>query len=300
MGRWPERTVAERFWSHVEKHDDDNVCWPWLAALSLNGYGLFGVKDKDGQNKILSAHRVAYLLTIGPIDPGKQINHHCDNRRCCNPKHLRPDTQAANAREMVQRGRQRGGRGYPFGPGGVQPEWRPSDPSRWRQPPSQRFWARVARSEDPDACWPWNGRQQGGRGVFDGPGTSSTITAHRFAFQDAVRPLLPRECVRHLCDNVLCCNPRHLHAYTPRPVQENTKKGRPPLSVRFWTKVEIVADPEACWPWRGGVDKRKRGIFYLNDRPKRAHRFPTCAIASRSSAMVKSRRSAPRTCSRSA
>lgn len=74
--------IKERFWSKVDRQDDVNVCWEWLAGTQ-NGYGLFyflGGRD--------SAHRVAYLLSKGEIPAGTQIRLSCGNKLCCNPTHL--------------------------------------------------------------------------------------------------------------------------------------------------------------------------------------------------------------------
>ena len=43
-------------------------------------------------------HRFAYTHFVGPIPEGLQIDHLCRNRKCWNPNHLEPVTQAENAR----------------------------------------------------------------------------------------------------------------------------------------------------------------------------------------------------------
>jgi hypothetical protein len=43
-------------------------------------------------------HRYAYEALVGPIPDGKQIDHLCRNRACCNPEHLEPVTIQENIR----------------------------------------------------------------------------------------------------------------------------------------------------------------------------------------------------------
>lgn len=46
----------------------------------------------------VSAYRAYYMLFIGPIDEGKQLDHLCRNRKCVNPSHLEPVTLKENVR----------------------------------------------------------------------------------------------------------------------------------------------------------------------------------------------------------
>ena len=75
-------------------------CWNWTQSLNTHGYGIvwFG-------GKMLLAHREAYELFIGPIPAGQWVCHTCDNRRCCNPKHLFLGTVLDNNRDTSQKGR---------------------------------------------------------------------------------------------------------------------------------------------------------------------------------------------------
>lgn len=51
-------------------------------------------------------HRKVYADHAGvPEDSVPVVRHRCDNRRCINPLHLEPGTQADNMRDMVERGR---------------------------------------------------------------------------------------------------------------------------------------------------------------------------------------------------
>ncbi len=67
---------------------------------------------------------------------------------------------------------------------------------------------------DPRGCWKWNGGVDT-RGYGHLSWNGRTARAHRLAYQLMVGPI-PRGtghhgiCVRHSCDNKLCCNPEHL------------------------------------------------------------------------------------------
>lgn len=87
------RTVADRFWSKVDKTGD---CWLWTGCLSKTGYGWFGV----GKHVRL-AHRVAWALTKGPIPEGLHVLHerHCPNHHCV--RHVYLGSHTDNMRDLV-------------------------------------------------------------------------------------------------------------------------------------------------------------------------------------------------------
>jgi hypothetical protein len=93
---------VDSFWRRVDKSIDASQCWLWTGGRSGAGYGYLWWR---GQH--LYAHRVAYELVNGPIPPGLEIRHHCDNPLCCRPSHLTKGRHWDNMQDMAARGRRK-------------------------------------------------------------------------------------------------------------------------------------------------------------------------------------------------
>lgn len=113
-GLHPTRPLAERFWPKVDRNGpiptacpELGPCWLWTAAVDEHGYGKLSGGGHDG--RMLRAHRVSYELRFGPVPPELRVLHRCDNPPCVNPDHLFTGTMAANAADMVARGRSASG-----------------------------------------------------------------------------------------------------------------------------------------------------------------------------------------------
>ncbi len=77
----PERvseSFVERLFSKVEIGD----CWHWTGATN-KGYGVIG-RGVRGSG-LIQAHRAVWMLLVGEIPEGWQLDHWCRNHGCVNP-----------------------------------------------------------------------------------------------------------------------------------------------------------------------------------------------------------------------
>jgi len=89
--------VADYADSFEDGFEVDNAtgCWEWLRYRDKEGYGRFAFGPKNAM-----AHRAAYVLEIGAIPEGLDLDHLCRNRGCVNPEHLEIVTRQENIRRQ--------------------------------------------------------------------------------------------------------------------------------------------------------------------------------------------------------
>jgi hypothetical protein len=94
-----------RLLSKIDQSGGPDACWPFTGAKSGHGYGNFYL-----QGRILGAHKVAWLLMVGEVPEGFEVDHKCHNedpeckggktcphRMCLNwERHLRLATHREN------------------------------------------------------------------------------------------------------------------------------------------------------------------------------------------------------------
>jgi hypothetical protein len=98
-GPYAYKRYVDKFWVFVNK-TNDNECWLWYGRKYKNGYGKFGISNKD-----YLAHRISYVIAHSNLPSHLKVCHDCDNKLCVNPYHLFLGTQEDNIQDMLSKGR---------------------------------------------------------------------------------------------------------------------------------------------------------------------------------------------------
>lgn len=75
-------------------------CWVWQGGTSEFGHGRMRVNGT-----LVSPHRIAYQLFVGPLSDDEKVLHKCDNPPCFNPFHLFKGTYSDNMKDCAAKGR---------------------------------------------------------------------------------------------------------------------------------------------------------------------------------------------------
>ena len=74
-------------------------CREFIGCLDDCGYGKFNLGPES------LAHRVSYVVFVGPIPDGLNVCHTCDNPRCIRPSHFFLGTQQDNIIDCARKNR---------------------------------------------------------------------------------------------------------------------------------------------------------------------------------------------------
>jgi HNH endonuclease len=96
-----------RYLSKVAHPETPSDCWDWTGGHDKDGYGIFwdGTYRPSGRGRYVRVTRWTYEQFVGPIPPGEQVLHRCDNPRCVNRSHLFTGTTAVNHADREAKGR---------------------------------------------------------------------------------------------------------------------------------------------------------------------------------------------------
>ena len=100
----------ELFYSKQKKQPDG--CIFWTGVQNNVGYGFIGFRHLDpltlepAKNSIgmMTAHRLAWMITHGRLPVQRNINHTCHQKLCLNPDHLVEGSQQNKLADMRRDG----------------------------------------------------------------------------------------------------------------------------------------------------------------------------------------------------
>jgi hypothetical protein len=78
----------------------ETPCLYWKGPTDSSGYGIFYTNGRR-----YAAHRLAYVLTHGPVPKKRKVCHACDTPACIRWEHLSAGTHEENMRQKAERGR---------------------------------------------------------------------------------------------------------------------------------------------------------------------------------------------------
>lgn len=92
------KSVLIRLYAKINQQKED-TCWLWTGSINKDGYGSFNLAGK-----IISPHILILSIKLNKILIEDAL-HTCDNRSCCNPKHLYEGSKQQNTWDREYRNR---------------------------------------------------------------------------------------------------------------------------------------------------------------------------------------------------
>lgn len=90
-----DESDKKRIYSKIQK--EKGGCWLWTGYCKTNAYPVVRLN-----NKHFVLHRVIFKLEKG-IDPGDNVvRHMCNNKKCCNPEHLKLGSYSENNKDTAK------------------------------------------------------------------------------------------------------------------------------------------------------------------------------------------------------
>ena len=80
-------------------------CWNWQGGDSGKGRGGgYGRMSLNGHT--VAVHIAMFVNFFGLVPGNKQVDHKCNNRKCCNPDHLELVSHKENQKRRAARAKQ--------------------------------------------------------------------------------------------------------------------------------------------------------------------------------------------------
>ena len=104
-----DRRMREYLLANCVEEDGplETKCVVFTGPRNSSGYGNVTYEGTTHQ-----VHRIAWMISVGPIPPGRQINHLCNNPPCFRVSHLEVGTPSSNMQYMWDCGRHPGNRSH--------------------------------------------------------------------------------------------------------------------------------------------------------------------------------------------
>ena len=97
------KELIRRFVDRIDWHRKGCCEWSFRRYYERDDYGVTSATE-NGRHVPVKAYRLSLIIFKG-LPPADKIYglHHCDNRRCCNPRHLYWGDASDNAQDAARR-----------------------------------------------------------------------------------------------------------------------------------------------------------------------------------------------------